>query len=343
MAIIDLVKIDVPSDEFIVQKFMSDHQWELRIGAQLIVNEGQEAILVKGGVGLDTFLPGTHTLVTGNIPLLRKVVNSVFGGNTPFTAEVWFINKTAKRNLKWGTPQRIPLLDSQFGFPINVGAFGQWGFRIDDSRSFVTQIVGAQIGADSDKIYEYFIGEIIEKLSQQVSVLITGGLPLLQINTRLTEISQAVTKAIFPEFVRFGLELVNFSVSNISIHPEEMKKIQEVLAKRMELQVLGSTPVGQGYLTVKSFEVMSEAAKQGGAMGGMIGLGAGVGLGLGAGLPMGQQMAQAVQPTPSPVPSAVPATDNPMTKLALLKQLLESGVLTPEEYAAKRATIVEKL
>ena len=342
MAILDIVKLDVASDDFIVQKFMSEHQWELRIGTQLIVNEGQEAMFLKGGVALDVFTAGTHTLVTGNIPLLRKMVNAMFGGNTPFTAEVWFINKTVKRNLKWGTPQRIPLLDPQFGFPINVGAFGQWGFRIDDSRSFVAQVVGAQLGADSTKIYEYFIGEIVEKLSQSVSRLIAGGVPLLQVNTKLTDISQAVTQAIVPEFSRFGIELVNFSISNISIPPDEMKKIQDVMAKRMEMQVLGSVPVGQGYLTAKSFEVMGEAAKNSGAVGGMMGVAAGVGLGLGAGLPMGQQMAQAVQPGIQP-PTSASAADSPMAKLETLKKLLDTGLLTAEEYATKRAAIIDRL
>lgn len=168
MAIVDLVKMDVASDDFVVQKFNSEQQWELRLGSQLVVNEGQEAILVKGGIALDVFTPGTHTLVTGNIPFLRKITNSLFDEKTPFTAEVWFINKTVKRNLKWGTPQRIPLFDPQLNFPINIGAFGQWGFRVENSRSFVTQIVGAQLGANSKKIYEYFIGEITEKTSQTI-------------------------------------------------------------------------------------------------------------------------------------------------------------------------------
>lgn len=53
---------DVPSDDYIVSKFNSENQWELRLGSQLIVNEGQEAVFVKGGVALDVFPPGTHTL-----------------------------------------------------------------------------------------------------------------------------------------------------------------------------------------------------------------------------------------------------------------------------------------
>jgi len=347
MAILDLVKLDVISDNFIVQKFCSEHEWELRLGSQLVVNEGQEAIFLKGGVALDVFTAGTHTLTSGNIPFLRKLTNSVFGGKTPFTAEIWFINKTVKRNMKWGTPQRIPLFDPQLGFPINVGAFGQWGFRIDDSRSFVTQVVGAQLGADSTKINDYFIGEIIEKLAQTISTQIGAGLSVLQINTKLSDISDIVTKSITPEFSRFGIELVNFTISSISIPPEEMSKIQEVMGKKMEMQMLGSVPVGQGYVAAKSFEVMQAAAKNTGAAGGFMGAAAGMGLGFGAGLPLGQQMAQAVSPAAqsSIAANSVPPTsaDDPIAKLEMLKKLHASGVLTNEEYAAKRAAIVDNL
>ena len=223
MALIDLVKCDAVTDAVIVEKFCSEHLDELRIGTQMVVNQSQEAILVKGGIALDTFGPGTHTITTGNIPLLRKVVNSVFGNRTPFTAEVWYVNRTVKRDLQWGTPKRIAVMDPQFQFPVNVGAFGQWGFRIEDSRSFVTQVVGTQLGADSDKIYRYFIGEIVEKVSRNIAKLVSDGVPITSITSRLSELSTATAMNVAAEFARFGVELVNFSISSISIRKHSMR------------------------------------------------------------------------------------------------------------------------
>ena len=346
MAILDLVKSDVFSDTEIVRKFQSEHQWELRLGSQLVVNEGQEALFVKGGIALDVFTPGTHTLVTGNIPLLRKVVNWVFDKRTPFTAEVWFVNTTVKRNLKWGTPHRVPLFDPKMNFPINVGAFGQWGFRIFDSRSFVTQVVGAQLGANSKKIYEYFIGEIIEKFSQTASQKIMAGTSIFEINAKLVEVSQTVSQAIKEEFEKYGVELVNFSISNISIPPEEMSKIQEVMSKRMEMEQLGSVQIGQGYVAARSLDVMQTAASNGGTTGAMLGAAAGMGFGVGMGFPMGQQMATAVNAPAALAPAPVPAVQNnsnPIAKLTMLKQMFEAGVLSEAEYSEKRAAIIENL
>ena len=67
---------------------------------QVVVNESQDAIFVKSGEVLDVLGPGTHTLTTGNIPILEKLINFPFGGNTPFSAEVWYVNKTVKRNFE---------------------------------------------------------------------------------------------------------------------------------------------------------------------------------------------------------------------------------------------------
>jgi hypothetical protein len=96
--IIDRVKYDSTSDEVLVFKFPGE---ELKLGSQLIVNQSQEAVFVKGGEACDVFPPGTHTLATGNLPLLSKVVDLPFGRQTPFSAEVWFVSKTVKRDLRW--------------------------------------------------------------------------------------------------------------------------------------------------------------------------------------------------------------------------------------------------
>jgi membrane protease subunit (stomatin/prohibitin family) len=337
MALIDLVKCDASSDDVVVEKFCSEHVDELRIGTQLVVNQSQEAILVKGGIALDTFGPGTHTISTGNIPLLRKIVNKVFGDRTPFTAEVWFVNRTVKRDLQWGTPKRIPVMDAQFQFPVNVGAFGQWGFRIDDSRSFVTQVVGTQLGADSSKIHSYFIGEIVEKFSQELAQLIGQGVPITSISSRLAELSHATATRVTREFNRFGVELVNLSVSSVSIAPEEMKKIQEVMGKRMEMNILGATAVGHGYVAAKSLEIMQDAARNQSAVGGVFGAATGLGLGLGAALPAAQQLTQGID-----IPS-MSTPDDTAAKLLKLKSLLDAGLITQAEYEAKRSRIIEAL
>ena len=119
MALIDVVQWNSGAGE-IISRFP---EGAISFGAQLIVAENQEAILFKEGRALDSFGPGRHTLKTGNIPILEKLVNIPFGGNTPFPAEVYFIAKSEIPNLKWGTKNPIQLMDPQFNIGIPVRRF----------------------------------------------------------------------------------------------------------------------------------------------------------------------------------------------------------------------------
>lgn len=131
MAIIDRIKYDGPYDglQWLIYKYPSE---QFVLGSQLIVNQGQEALFFKGGEILDLFRAGTHTLTTGNLPLLNKLVNLPFGGRTPFTAEVYYVNTTANMNMNWGTSTPIPIEDPKYGLLLNIRAYGKYGVCITD-------------------------------------------------------------------------------------------------------------------------------------------------------------------------------------------------------------------
>ena len=333
MALVDVLKYEAPDDSIFVWKHPSN---QIKIGSQLIVGEGQQAIFVKGGQALDCFDPGTHTLVTGNIPLIDKLINLPFGGDTPFSAEVWFVNTTVKRDLKWGTPSPIPLMDATLGFPVSARAFGKWGAKIDDVRSFVTQVVGTQSGASSDKIHSYFIGQIVQSFSKFLSgVIARGEASILQVSALMTELANEASRDISDELSKFGVNLVNFNIESINIPDEEMTKIQDVFAKTLEAKELSKIEVGGAFAAVKSFEVLNNAAtnQSDGSLGAMLG----AGIGLGAGLPIGGQLGQ--QLNVSSDKSEEDSTD----KLRKLKALLDEGLITQEQFDAKRDQILGDL
>jgi membrane protease subunit (stomatin/prohibitin family) len=332
MALIERVKHDQVSDDEFVWKYPSE---DLKMGAQVIVNESQEAIFVKGGEVLDVLPPGTHTLNTGNIPLLNKIINMPFGGDTPFSAEIWYVNKVVKRDLKWGTPSPIPLMDMALGFPVSVRAFGKWGIRVRGSKPFLTQIVGSQLGADSAKIRDFFIGEIIQKMISEISNSISRDqLSILQISSALNQLSEITNAAIAEEFVRFGLEVVNFNIESINIPDEEMSQIQAVFAKTMEARELSKVEVGGAFNAIKSFEVLNAAAENPGdgtGVGGMLG----AGIGLGAGLPIGQQLGQSINVTNETAP-----TQDPVERLKKVKSMFDDGLISEDQFNSKRDEIL---
>lgn len=343
MSLLDAIKYDAPNDSVFVWKYESN---EIKLGSQLIVGEGQSAVFVKGGQALDVFTPGTYTLSTGNIPILNKLINLPFGGATPFSAEIWFVSTTVKRDMKWGTPSSIPLMDPTLGFPVSARSFGKWGARISDPRSFVTQLVGTQVKADATKVREYFIGEIIQGLVKHLSDVIgSGKASILQVSALVSDISQSASQAIAKELDKFGVELVNFNIESINIPEDEMKRIQDVFAKTLEARELSKTQVGGAFTAIKSFEVMKDAAQNTGdnSVGSMLGMG----MGFGAGLPLGKQMGD--QMNISKDQSGESSRENydsqktAMDKLKELKDLHEQGLITTEEFQAKREKILENL
>jgi membrane protease subunit (stomatin/prohibitin family) len=334
MAIIDQIKYESPSDEFFVWKHDSE---TIKFGSQLIVGEGQAAIFVKGGEALDVFGPGTHTLETGNIPFIEKIINIPFGGDTPFTAEVWFVSTTVKRDMKWGTSKPIPLFDKSIGFPISLRAYGKWGVRIAEPRVFLIQFVGSQASANDKKIHDYLIGEVIQKLSDLLAEKIRDGVPVLEINAELNELSEQNKDNIGKEFLKYGIEVVNFNIENINIPKEELDKIQEVFAKTFEARELSKVELGKSYAAIKSFEVLGDAAnnQSDGGVGAMLS----AGIGLGAGLPLGQEMGQRMSVGGEDTPQSLgPSLKD---KLKELKSLLDEGLITEDQYKEKQTKYLE--
>lgn len=229
MAIIDRIKYDgSPSgSQWLIYKCPSE---AFVLGSQLIVNQGQEALFFKGGEALDLFGPGTHTLSTGNLPLLNKLVNLPFGDKTPFSAEIYYINKTANLDMKWGTSTPIPLEDPKYGLILNVGARGQYGITILNSRLFVSKIIGAVPNGTTTNpmlILRYFNGLINSKIkSVTASYMIQKQISFLEISQFLSDLSIVFQEALYEEFERFGIELANFYCESIAPKPEEYEKLR---------------------------------------------------------------------------------------------------------------------
>lgn len=336
MALIDVIKFE-GDQELFAWRYPSDR---LKLGTQLIVNEGQTAVFLSGGQATDVFTPGTYTLSTGNLPILEKLINLPFGGDTPFSAQVWFVTTTLKRDLRWGTPSPIPVFDRVIGMPVSLRAFGRWGVRISDPRSFLTQIVGGAREVDYLKLKAFFIGDAIQGISQAVSdLIVTDGVSILQISQRLEDLSATVREGFKLALDRVGVELAAFIVENINLPPEELDKIQEVYGKSFEARELSNVDLSSSFSTIKSFEVMNSAAENpsDNGMGALLG----AGLGLGAGVPLGQQIGQAIQ-TPQASEAKGESVDI-SSKLETLAKLLAQELITQEEYDSKRAQLLAEL
>ncbi|MNO53935.1 Double zinc ribbon [compost metagenome] len=276
MAIIEVVKYDGPPGVF---AWKHPNQ-ELGTWTQLIVNESQEAILFKGGQALDSFAAGRHTLSTANIPVLSNLVNLPFGGKSPFTAEIWYVNKLNSMNVKWGTSAPLQLQDPKYKIMIAVRAFGQFGVRIVEPRRFLLKLVGTLPQFDQSTLVSYFRGLLMSNINELISTyLVHKKISILEINAYVAEISKHIQGRLASTFLDSGIELNNFYIDSVSIPDEDPAtvRLKEALAKKAEMDILGFT-----YQQERSFDTMEEAAGNPGSIGaGMMNTGLGLGMGLG--------------------------------------------------------------
>lgn len=303
MALIEVIKYEGNNSEF-VWKFPSE---DLKLGAQLIVNHSQSAFFVKNGTLCDEFQEGRYTLKSANIPLLNKIINLPFGDKSPFASEVWYVNMVTKLDNKWGTIKPINLEDPLYGIVVPARAFGQYGFKIIDPKNFLHTIVGTLKTFSSQQITEYFNGKVLSSISTVIGkAIVQNKISLLQIAAFQDDLSEICRTSINEEFIKYGIELVNFYIMSINIPEDDTSLIKLKEAKELSMKV---KTVGKDIFQMdRSFNVMEKAAENEGSAGSMINAGLGLGAGLSLGNAMGNQFSQTgnnlnTNPTPPPIPN----------------------------------------
>ena len=283
MALIDRIKFDGPSS-ILVAKWPSE---KLVLGSQLVVNESQEALFYKGGQALDLFGPGTHTLSTGNIPLLQKIINLPFGGKTPFAAEVYFISRAVVPGQRWGTKNPVMLLDPRYRVTIPLRGYGEYAVRVANSREFVVEVVGTSGGADASDVASTLIESLIVSCVQQAfgEFLVNRQVSALDIPAHAGAVAELASEHLRGRYNTFGVELVNFSVESINFDPndESVKRLRSMLDEAARLDVVGDAfrRNQDFYRSERQFNVLQGAAESDGAAGNLMGAAMGVGMGFG--------------------------------------------------------------
>lgn len=277
MALIQVIKHDEIENE-IIWKYPND---ELGTWTQLVVNPSQEVLLVKDGEICDIFKPGKYTLETKNIPILNKIINIPFGSESPFKAEIWFVNKRYNLDIKWGTPTPIQLEDPKYNIFIPVRSYGRFGIKIIETKLFFIKLIGTKIGLNSLEINNYLKGIYITKIKDLISnYLINKKISILEINAYIEEISSSIKEKMEKIFNEYGIELIYFNINDINISEDDLgvKRLKEALAKRAEMNI-----VGYNYAQERSFDTLEGVTKNNGKNQSGV-LDAGVGLAMGVNL-----------------------------------------------------------
>jgi membrane protease subunit (stomatin/prohibitin family) len=255
---------------------------EIKNGAKLTVRESQVAVFVFQGQIADVFGPGLHTIEGGNTPILSKLGAWKYGFNSPFKAEVYFVNTKQFTDLKWGTMNPIMMRDADFGM-VRLRAFGIYSIRVTDARAFIKEAAGTNGRFETEDIEGQLKRTLVSGFTDALG---ESKIAALDLASNYDELSTFARKKLNEEFKTFGLELTKFFVENISLPPE----VEAAMDKRTSMGVIGD--VGR-YAQFQAADAMRDAAQNpsGGA-----GLGAGMGAGFAIGNQMAGQMAGAMNP-----------------------------------------------
>lgn len=318
--------------DMVIWKF-PDKDANIKYGAQLIVRESQSAIFVNEGQIADVYHPGTHTLKTENMPILTKLKSWKYGFNSPFKADVYFVSTRQFTNFKWGTPNPIFINDPEAG-RVEVRAFGTYFIRIADPKLFFREYAGTSRVLYVDDIEEAFRDLVVPKFAEALS---KSDATAFDIYSKYSELGETIRPMIQEDLKAFGLELTKFQITSVSLPPaitEHMQTLakanltsQEHINKMQQLNQMDVDKIAaergnyEGMKGARNDLMMQQMMMQ----------------------QMMQQQQQQQNNNAGNQAEEKMSRDEIMKTLRELGELKQMGILTDEEFDAKKKDLLAKL
>lgn len=343
---IDIIEWTEAGDGTLAWRFpMAD--LEIQNGASLTVRESQMAVFVNEGRVADVFGPGRYTLTTATLPILTYLQNWDKLFKSPFKSDVYFFSTRQQVDQRWGTTQPVTIRDKDFG-AVRLRAFGNYSYRIADPKAFHTEISGTRDTYTAAELDGQLRALMLQHISDAVA---SSGIAFLDLAANQIEFASQLQQATAPAFEKIGLKLEGVTVQNVSL-PEELQKILD--------QKIGMGMVGNDmgrfmqYQTAQAIPKFAEGAAGAGGGGGVVGDAMGLGAGVALGQVMAQQLSQGLQGASPQTAQAAQAAaaaaaaagvkpEDVMATLEKLGDLKAKGILTQEEFDAKKAELLKKL
>ena len=322
--LIDIIDWVDNSTDTIIWKF-PDNDNEIKNGAQLTVRESQVAIFMDQGRIADVFGPGRYPLSTANLPVLTTLRGWKYGFDSPFKVDIFFVSTKQFTNLKWGTPNPVILRDPTFQ-QVRVRAFGTFALRVTDAAKFLTEFAGTNSLTRISDVEGQLRSAIVNKFSD---TLAEANVSVLDLARNYQELGERLRPLLQDDFGAYGLELTRFYLENASLPTE----VEAFLDKTTQMNMAGDMGRFQQFQAGLALE---KAAEQEGGIGGAAVL-------LGG---LGNMMGNATPPPAAAASTAAPAPTDREQIMQLLRdlgQLKADGILTAEEFDAKKAELLARL
>jgi membrane protease subunit (stomatin/prohibitin family) len=252
--VMDVIRCD--EQEYLVWKWRpsgeansTKKENSIRYGSSLRVKDGELAVFVyqqKDG-SIQDFIVGPHdqTIKTANFPILTSIVGSLWGGESPFQAEIYFINLSGNVQIRFGIPY-FDVFDPRFiDFAVPMAVRGTITFNIIDYKGFIK--LNRLINFELDD----FKNQIKDAVTKYIKGIVTNlpadnGIPVLQIERKILEINDLVAKYLESRLeTDFGVNMKGLDIAAIEVDKEAegYAELRKVTAEQTTKTTVSQTDV----------------------------------------------------------------------------------------------------
>jgi membrane protease subunit (stomatin/prohibitin family) len=312
-----------PQPSLLLWKYPSAHD-EIKDASKLLVGPGQGALLVYEGAVVDVLdAEGIYNLETDNQPFITTLLKLRTGFESEHKLRIYFYRRAENVNQPWGTPTPVKYLDPVYYVPVELGAHGNFSFRLADARRFFTEVAGLSDSytiVQAKALLQSRLGQVL------ATQLAAAGLSYQQLDAQLATLAASLREPLAAEVAQLGMELTDFRLTGTVFDAATQQRIGRVADVAADTQAAATA--GLSYAELEKLKALREAARNANGL-------AGAGLQLGAGAELGRLLTGQAGSVPT-------ASPDPAEQLQKLKQLLDAGIITAEEFAAKKQAWLDK-
>jgi membrane protease subunit (stomatin/prohibitin family) len=306
----------------------SDTGDEIKNASKLIVGPGQGCIFVyEGKVEALWDKEGMYEVKTANIPFLTTIVKFMQAFQSEHKVGIFYYKTTNITDCKWGTPSPVKYVDPVYKFPVGLKARGNYTFRITDPKLYFVNFMGQRDSFLKDDIKDVVSARLLQPMGDYFA---EAGLGYNQIDAQREELSQGITAKVKADFGKFGFELTDFRIEGTDFDDETKKRVDRIA--NVSADAVAASAAGVSYEKLQQLDALKSAAQNPGGAGTMMGMGVGLGFGQG----MSGMAAGATQQN-------APAAEDSTSKLKKLKEMLDGGLITPQDYEEKKKSILASM
>jgi membrane protease subunit (stomatin/prohibitin family) len=352
----DVIKNEDRTGEALIWRMPEE---DFNTNSTLIVMPGEEAIFIKDGTIEQVFENGKYQLSTENYPFISRLRNIFTGGISTFSCVVYFVKKANSKEILWGTNAPLQVEDPNYGEYVKIKAHGACKIQIEGSTRFLEKMVGNIDGILQDElIVNYFSNEMQQYIRSSFKRAIqNSGTDVIGVIGEPDILAKNISPIIQEIFDEYGIKLRVFSIGGIFVEEDDPGFIHIMEMKR---NLNEARLYGDNWGRFQSKDILTNLSVNPGS-GGIAAAGAGMGMGIAAGAVFGSMaqqmfspMQQHTQQQPVQQPSgrftqkfaetnANEAKENPVEKIKQLKEMLDFGAISQEEFDTKKQEILSKM